>query len=346
MSLIWADGFENSSLWSRAYSLADTAPTLGTGRSGNCLSLTGATSTPSIVLYNIPSADQHATIILGCAFNAVNSFQNSNSSPFLRFLGDTGTTTHVNLYFDSTSSGANITAARDTTVLGTSSGLTFNTNQWYYLEVKVVLHDTTGSVVVKQNGTTILNLTNVDTKNAGTGSVIDAVRFRGRVTNTTTVLVDDLYLLNGAGSVYNDFLGDITVETIRPNGNGNVSEWDGSDGNSTDNYLLIDEATYDQSDYVRSGTTNEKDLYAYGSLAAATGTVKGVVAKAVMSKTASGAQSARQISRISSTNYNGGSETLTTTDSVKKQAWEQSPATSSDWTISEVNGAEFGVEVL
>ena len=350
MSLMWADGFENASLWGKAYTLnPSNLPTLGTGRNGGGIDMSPSAN-PGEFIWDFPAADQHATITFGVAmwFGSTSSggFPNSTSTPFFTLYGDGQSTLHTQGYFAG-GAGGNLTVTRGTSTLGTTSGLSFTTDTWYYLEVQATLNDSTGAITVKGNGTTILSLTGQDTKNGGTGSVYTAIGFRARSSIAVGhAVVDDLYVLNGAGSVYNSFLGDVTVETLRPDGNGNYSQWTGSDGNSTDNYLLVDEATYDVADYVSSSTTNNKDTYTYGALTASSGAVKGVVAKAVAAKSASGSQDYRQITRISSTDYNGATTALDTSDLPRRQVWEQSPATASDWTISEVNGAEFGVEVL
>ncbi len=344
MSLIWMDGFENSSLWTRKYAIVGTIATT-TGRSGNGIQMTGSTIPASIT--RLLGSDGHATLVTGFSAQATsaNGWADTNGYPLVRFGGDAGVTQHLN-FCVSADTGGNIECYRGSTLLGTSSGVTLTTSVNYYIEIKATLNDSTGSVTVKINGTTVLTLTNVDTKNAGTAAVFDSVYLGATNTTTQTVMIDDWYVCNGAGSVYNDFLGDVTVETIRPDGNGNSSQWVGSDANSTDNYLLVDESTYSAADYVESGTTNNKDLYTYGALAASSGSVKGVMVTGVMQKTASASQSARQITRISGTNYNGSSQALTTSDLPYAQVWEQSPATASDWSISEVNGAEFGVEAL
>lgn len=59
----------------------------------------------------------------------------------------------------------------------------------------------------------------------------------------------------------NEYIPEAFVEVLQPNGNGALSEFVGSDGNSTDNYLLIDEATPSATDYVGTGATGKTDLY-------------------------------------------------------------------------------------
>lgn len=352
MTLIMVDGFEDTSLLTRKYAWnqsTNSAASTVTSRpnSGNACRINGSGTTGANLLgYSIPSAKQHATLIFGFAFrvpSAVTGFPTSTNDPFIRLLGDTGTTTHINLTF-ATSSGGILTASRNTTSLG-SSGTTYITGVWYYMEGKVVLNDSTGSVLIKVNGDTVINLTSQDTKNAGTGSVFDTFAFGVRANAAATIDFDDMYLANNDAAGVTDFLGDCQVETLRPSGDGNYSQFTGSDGNSTNNSLLVDEAALDIADYVQAAAGN-KDTYAYGNLTASSPTIKGVQAQAVAIKTASSAQSFKQDTRISSTDYQGSSQALSTSDVPYQQIWEVSPATSSAWTGSEVNGAEFGVEAV
>jgi hypothetical protein len=95
------------------------------------------------------------------------------------FLGDGGTLAHTALRFDVPA--GTITAARgsvqSTTTLGSApAGVTLS--NWNYYEIRMVLSDAAGQVEVRVNGsaTPALNLSGVDTKNAGTGTVYDAIR--------------------------------------------------------------------------------------------------------------------------------------------------------------------------
>jgi hypothetical protein len=352
MSLIWADGFEDASLVTRKYSATGSTFTTPAGRNGNALKLVAGTNTQA-VRWTVPAADEHATMIVGFAFyvetlvNGGFPIAYGENDALIVFESDLGATEHVSVFFTFATTSGQLRVTRATVTLATSS-VTFVPETWYYLEVKATLGDgTSGSVVVNLNGVEIVNTGGVDTKNGGTDTVFDTIYIGARSASSgDDILIDDLYICNGAGGAYDDFLGDVAVEVIRPDGNGNSSQWVGSDADSTDNYLLVDEATYSGADYVKSGTANNKDLYTYGALAASSGTVKGVVVHSVAAKTASGSQDMRHITRVGGTNYNGSSIALGTTDVTTHEVWEQSPATASDWSISEVNGAEFGIEAL
>jgi hypothetical protein len=82
-----------------------------------------------------------------------------------------GSTTHLAVGI-ATYPTRQVLAYRDTTTLGTYTGeLSPLPSNWFCLEIGGVIHDTTGSVVVKINGQTVLSLENVDTRNGGTGIV-------------------------------------------------------------------------------------------------------------------------------------------------------------------------------
>jgi hypothetical protein len=78
---------------------------------------------------------------------------------------------------------------------------------------------------------------------------------------TLDYIVDDLAINDSAGADENTWCGEGEVIVLRPNGNGDNSQWTGSDGNSTDNYLLVNETPPDTSSYVQSNTSGQIDDY-------------------------------------------------------------------------------------
>lgn len=156
--------------------------------------------------------------------------------------------------------------------------------------------------------------------------------------------IDDLYVCDATGSVNDTALGPIEIVDLYPSGNGNTSGLTGSDGNSTDNYLLVDENPPSSTDYVGSDTEGDKDTYAMGDLTD-TPVVVGVVAALYAAKTDTGAKWMRPVLRTSSTDYNGDSEALSESYALHEHAWDQDPNTSATWLYGAVNGMEVGQEV-
>ncbi len=79
---------------------------------------------------------------------------------------------------------------------------------------------------------------------------------------TLDYIVDDIAINDSSGSFQNSWAGEGEIIHLYPNGNGDNSAWTGSDGNSTDNYLLVDEfPPNDATDYVESNTSGQIDDY-------------------------------------------------------------------------------------
>jgi hypothetical protein len=180
-----------------------------------------------------------------------------NAQRNISFVAPDGTTIHCGIGRDSSDHVTIYGPAG--TVVATSAG-TFSNAVWRYLEANVVIHDTTGLVEVRIGETVVVSYSG-DTRN-GTATTVGFIDAVGG-TSSAAVDYDDLYI-DDAG-----YLGDITVEALSPTGNGSSSDWVGSDGNSTDNYLLVDDpTTSNMTDYVGASVSGKLDLYTMGDLPA------------------------------------------------------------------------------
>lgn len=238
------------------------------------------------------------------------------------------------------------------TVLGTTSSAVMpNQDVWYYIEVKVTLHDTTGAVVVKVDDVEVLNLSAIDTKNGGTDAVFDTVRLERDAVGSTIVRFDDFYLCNEQGTSNNDFLGESKIYTLTPAASGNYSQLTGSDGNSVNNYQQVDEIPPNTSDYNGSATNGQKDTYDFrlsGSeftTVATTGSVAGIQLGSYAAKDDVSAKSFRHVHYINSTDYTESDHGLATSYTYYYDLIEQNPDTATAWTRSDIDGAEWGFEV-
>jgi hypothetical protein len=234
------------------------------------------------------------------------------------------------------------------TLLGSYTLPTITYTEWYYIEAKVTLSDTVGTVEVKLNGQTVISLTGQDTKNGGTKAVLDSIGVGAPQTlNNVHNGIDDFYLCNGAGSVNNNFLGDVVVEALYPSGDGSSSQFTGSDGNSVSNYLLVDEPNgIILTDYVEDTVSGHKDLYAIGNLVRTSGPVYGIQVTDHLVNTDAGAVSAKVSLKSGATSDSGPAVPLVTTYKTARKLWEQNPNTSGPWDIAAVNAIEAGVEVV
>lgn len=334
MSLLFLEGFDDNLATLGKWTVYGVE-TYVAGRTGNAARWQNGTNNGMRKV--VAAADEHATMTVGFAFKPDSALTNTT---LLNFVSDTSATTHISLGTDLNNA---LVVRRGATVLGTSSSNLIVPGTFVYIECSVVLHDTTGSVVVKVNTATVLNLTNQDTKNGGTKTVLEGIRFDNQSGQTSQM--DDIYLTNGAGAVNTGFLGDVSIETLFPSGNGNSSQLLGSDADSVDNYLLVDEVTPNTTDYVGSATDNQKDTYAFSNLVHGTGTIRGIQTAMYAAKSDSGARSLAKVIRSGGADFDGADKVLSTSFTGIFEINETDPNTSAAWTIANVNAAEFGVKI-
>jgi len=341
MTLIVVDGFDDGLLGYKSSIVGAPFSITSSGRNGKGLAIavSGSTATNE---YRLAVAEEDDELYIGMALKPTSVV---SSSDFLVVGADSGLTAHIGFRRSGTSlevwrfSGSTFNGSQ----LGATALLAFTLNTWDYFEFYVKLGDSpNGSVIVRKNGSSIISSGAADTKNAGTDTTFDFVRLAG--TASGSWVIDDLYVVNALGTVNTAWLGDVTIQTIRPNGNGTYSELVGSDLDSTDNYLHVDDTTLSEVDYVGSPTNAAKDSYGFGDLTGSAD-VLGLMLRFEGWKTNTGAKSIRGRTRISGNDYTGADKTLTQLGAFHTETWETSPLTAVAWTASEVNGAEFGVEV-
>jgi FlaG/FlaF family flagellin (archaellin) len=202
---------------------------------------------------------------------------------------------------------------------------------------------------VKVDGTIYCTATSGDTAYVTEEDVTGVVlQGSGDTGSGTSALFDSVLIWDTTGSApFNDSLGTTRwwTQTLRPNGNGSTNNFLGSDSNSTDNYLLVDDTTADgDTTYSQSQATSDIDLYDFDNLPAICDNVLACNSVAIWKKTTADALTSRQLTRISSTNYEGDNISPTTGYTWNQRIMVNSPATSSAWGNSEVDGAQFGVK--
>jgi hypothetical protein len=170
------------------------------GRTGNA----GQVSGSNTAAYTIPAPNESAVLTVGFAYK-VNTLAAART--FLTLASDSGVANHTTFQVNTDGSLVARLGSAVGTALGTTAAGLITINTWYYLEAQVVLHDTTGTLKLRLNGTTVLDLAGIDTKFGGTKTVFDTVRLAGGGSGATSNF-DDLYITTGPGA---PFKGDITV---------------------------------------------------------------------------------------------------------------------------------------
>lgn len=248
MTLQCYNGFDNTIAKSQVSAFGGSSSV--TGRSGRGLAARRTNATANIAI--LPAA--LSTVYVGVA---VRTTSIASAIKMLSFLAPDGTTVHVSVGWEAVTGKLMIWGPANTVVATATA--TISTAVWNYYEVKVIISDTVGVVEIRQDEVVVLTY-NGDTRN---GAATTMGFISAPIPSGLNVDYDDMWV-DDAG-----YLGDKTVEWLTPNGNGSSSGWLGSDGNSVDNYLLVDDpTTSDMTDYVGASASGTLDLYAMNDLPA------------------------------------------------------------------------------
>lgn len=377
MALRWIEGFEGtriSALYQRKYpdftsTVVAAAPT-GWQDRGNAIQCNGSgggfdVTTPQLV------ASVENTWILGWAwmFSDASGLSGSQTTfPSVELHDGTGQQIQVEMLAYNESKGGGtywkIQIRRGTTVLGTSTAI-FNSDIWYYIEVKITVHPTTGSFETRwwrrndTSATVDAGASDAGPVNTAHQTTAGADRVRIALNSapltgaSDPVLMDDLYVCDDTGSTNNDYLGKQVIEVITPNANGNSLEWTlaGTASDLTDAWGEdgATQSTLGDDKRVTSDVTDQKELAAYTNLSQIRlVTVRGLLLHTQHKMDTSGSRNFAPLLRKttgSPANTLGTEVTVSGTNVTgSSEVFEEDPNTSAPWTITDINAAEFGVQ--
>jgi hypothetical protein len=241
-----------------------------------------------------------------------------------------------------TNSSGVLTVNQGATVKATGTTV-LSSNVWYYVELKATVHGSTGIAELKLNGATeIASTSSLDL----TGTANNYFNGFGLniTTSNTQIQFDDVYLLDTTTGTNTTFLGPVRVATLYPAAPGNYTQWTSNGGS---NMGCVNEP-YEDGDgsFNQSSTANQIDTFVMDDLPIGSGTVYAVQHVLVARQDAGGPRTIAPLLRIGSTDYAGTSQSLSTSYAFGMQIYDQSPATSSAWSVSEVAGLESGYKIL
>lgn len=274
-----------------------------------------------------------STIIFGARFKLDIL---SSSNEIISFIDDATPQCEVRIKSD-----GSIAVYRSSTEIAVSATSLVSIDTWFYLEVKIVFNNTTGSVVAKLNGTERINQTGLDTC-VSANEYITKIRL---YSNGDHVYVDDLYICNTSGSVNNDFYGDISIATLYPTSDGTYTNFTPSTG--SDHYALVDDPQLvSDTDHNESSTIGHKDSYGMTTFSE-TGIIKAVQVCAAVKNTSTGTMNVQTLCRsgITPADNFGSNFALSQTMKGAITIHEKEPTDDVAWTAAKINAAEFGLKV-
>ena len=237
--------------------------------------------------------------------------------------------------------GINYASMLFTTLLGRSAPcITANTYQ--HLEFKVKIDNSTGTLEVRVNGVTVLNLSGIDTQataNAETSQVIMGTGWL--LPGGAHADIDNLHTWDTvAGEGPTDFVGNACVIRRTFNADTAIADWAKSTGGT--GYTLIGDAS--DASYISSATVNDKSAFGMANMAA---NVAGVV---YMQLNFRGLKSDSGNCSVAPAFESAGSETLLSAQALTvAQTWRwgilaHDPHTGAAWAKAAADAATVGLK--
>ena len=220
-------------------------------------------------------------------------------------------------------------------LLGTTSE-TLPMGTWTYVELKVYIDNSLGTVDIHFNGQSVLALSNVDTLFSTTG--ISEVQFHP----IKYFSLDDIYIYDDIGGAPS-MQGPIVIEQLLPTGD-DTHNWTPSTGST--GYEVVDNPEIEDTTYISDSTVNTVELWSYENLSEIDGTILAAQQHTRAGTDDVGLRTVEILCESGGTT-DSVSVGLTTDGSfdVSEVIYENDPNTSSAWTISNLNAANFGVKV-
>lgn len=372
MTLRHVEGFEgqrDEDLFARAY--ASTSGTIAT-QSGQRIG--NAIASNSVVLRTFDlldgGADQN-TWVIGFAFRATSTgWSNSATThPYFAFRNASGEQIRLEIApsVQSFPGGSNykLRVVRGSTTLATSVQ-TFNganaDGAWTYFEFKVVVRTSTnGSFSVRyhdkknRNQTVTWDAANTGVNTADQGADgADRAEMSLSNNNTVTLALDNVYILDGAGSVNNDMIGEVEIEAMDVSGNGDTNEWvlNGGAASLEDawNESAIVQSVAEDDSRVSSSVVGDISLATLGNPTYLRNvTIVGTQMRLFCRMEASGTRDIQHFYRkTTGTPAQVGTKitTLSSTSIVcSTDTQETDPNTAAAWNSTDLDGLQIGVEL-
>lgn len=344
MALKWIDGFEQ-------YGANDAAPSgieevypsnngvvnffNRAGRlTGAAMQLRISSGTAFMTTQNLGNM---ATVIVGFAYMPMASL---NAGVVVELREDDNATQGINVRLNADGT---LTVLRGVTTIASTAAV-ITADVWHYIELKVTVAEA-GAYELRVNGTNVLSNGSVDTRAGTTNNYANRVRWAGP-SGATTIgnKIDDAYICDATGTVNNDFLGDRKVLTIFPTAD--TADEDFATSAGTDSFELVnDDGLDDDSTYVESATSTDRDLFDFGNVGGLA-TINGIQHNVIARKTDVTNFDIDLVTKSGATTDVAASQTVGSTSYGHFfRVQEDDPNTTDPWTGTNLDAAQFGFDV-
>ena len=335
MALLFFDGFETytnvASMQEVWWSVDSVTTPISTGGRLNSAYIEVDTSDPNLIAIPISSATLH----FGIAVKLVN--QTSSDDIFTLYNNGTAVfNLHTN--GDGTWACGNGSSTTDLTGTTTSSGLT-PTGEWHYVEVKVFLHDTTGTAEIWIDGVSEASGTSLDTL-GGSNATINYIQIQG---SSSSMGMDDLYILDDTGSDNNDRLDQPIIRAMYPVADTAQEDWALSTG--SDSFDLTDDVPPVHTTYLSTSTVTDKTDLEMTNIAGSFENVYGVQTFMWTEGIDSVSRGVTLSVKQGSSTGNDGETSVGSGTDISVAIHEQDPDTSSAWTTAGLDTMQIRIDL-
>lgn len=234
----------------------------------------------------------------------------------------------------------------------TSVGANIATGQWVLVEIAYVAGNAgVGSLEVWHDGVSMIADTTSDWAYADSADVGE-VNFGVSATATSTtggwVDIDDVVIYDDTGTTMNSRLGGHKIRTQLPTADATQNDFTPASG--VDNYAMVDESGgIDTATYLESSTATDAEVFTHGAMTEIPTEIWAVGSNSVLYEASAGTTPREFVGRAIpvSTERDGATRSTLPTSNYRTRTtyWEENPETSSEWTVSAIDGSEFGLEI-
>lgn len=269
--------------------------------------------------------------------------RNAGISPYISF-NDTSNNTIFAIRFLTTGAiEARNAITNSGTQFGVTSGPAITANAYHHIEIKGKADTATGTIEVRVDGTTVLNLSALAMSTTSIAQIVLGSYMPHTVIPSPNSYWKDIVFWDTSGSEANDFIGSQGVFWLPLDGDVTLGGWVPSSG--TTGYNLINVSPPVDTDYISADSTPPAAAeFTFQDLPEDISSVTALV-PVVRSQKSDGGDGYVQTSLISETDADAGANRqITTAFTYWWDVSHQDPHTSSPWTVAAVNAATLKID--
>lgn len=351
MALLWADSFDHYGVGGETAMLAGAWTQIGESGTFPVISTEQArTGTRCIKWINELSSSQRrlirrnfptAKLVVGVGVGVYFTNLPSTSDIIGVQLRNSSNVGILSVFFQSDGS-ISVRAGTEAGTIIAASDPVLNAASWDHVEIKAIFDTVVGEVEIRVNGLAVITMTDLNLGAVGASQVV----FGKYVSTSGTYgifYVDDVFAWDDNGTLNNDFIGPMRVETIFPVADTAATDWVRNTGAS--DFAALDDVPPDaDTTYLAGAGLGDISEFVLDTLPPETALIAGVFIP-IMAKLEAAGLGNVQVSLVSGADVSAGpDQVLTTAYAYWDSIHETDPATDLPWTKAGLEAALVRIE--